>query len=242
GQDPIGKRMRSAEGNFPWVTVVGLARDARHAQRLDLSDAAAGIRPLGLGPQYDVYFPYQQRPNEGTTLSIRSSGYQTSMSRAVRNAVLALDPALPVYDLALLDERLEAQVAPVRTMAILSAAYALLSLFLAGFGSFAVLAHDVGQRTHEIGIRMALGSNPIGILRLVLREGLVLTLLGLAGGFAGAFLATRSIRALLFGVTPMEPRVFGAIALLLLVVALLACWVPARRAMRLDPLAALRDE
>jgi putative ABC transport system permease protein len=242
GQDPIGKRMRSAEGNFPWVTVVGMARDARHAQRLDLSDAAAGIRPLGLGPQYDIYFPYQQRPNQGLTLAIRAFGDQTSMSRAIRDAVLSLDPALPVYDLALLEGRLEAQVAPVRTMAILSAAYALLSLFLAGFGLFAVLAHDVSQRTHEIGIRMALGSSPGGILRLVLREGLVLMLLGLAGGFAGAFFATRSIRALLFGVTPMEPRVFGAIALLLLVVGLLACWVPARRAMRLDPLAALREE
>ena len=242
GQDPIGKRMRSAEGNFPWVTVVGLARDARHAQRLDLSDAAAGIRPLGLGPQYDVYFPYQQRPNQGLTVAIRTSGDQTSMSRAIRDAVLSLDPTLPVYDLVLLDERLEAQVAPVRTMAILSAAYALLSLVLAGFGLFAVLAHDVSQRTHEIGIRMALGSHPGGILRLVLREGLGLTLLGLAAGLAGAFLATRSIRALLFGVTPMEPGVFGAIAFLLLVVALLACWVPARRAMRLDPLAALREE
>src|SRR5262249_35460376 len=240
GQDPIGKRMRSAEGNFPWVTVVGLARDARHAQRLDLGDAAAGIRPQGLGPQYDVYFPYQQRPNQGLTLAIRTSGDQTSTSRTIRDAVLSLDPALPVYDLALLDERLAAQVTPVRTIAILSAAYALLSLFLAGFGLFAVLAHDVSQRTHEIGIRMALGAHPRGILRLVLREGLALTLLGLAGGVAGAFFATRSIRALLFGVTPMEPGVFGAIAVLLVVVALLACWVPARRAMRLDPLAALR--
>ena len=242
GQDPIGKRMRSAEGNFPWVTVVGLARDARHAQRLDLNDAAAGIRPQGLGPQYDVYFPYQQRPNPGMTLAIRTRADQTAISREIRDAVLSLDPALPVYDLALLDERLEAQVAPVRTMATLSGAYALLSLFLAGFGLFAVLAHDVSQRTHEIGIRMALGSSPCGILRLVLREGFALTLLGLAGGLVGAFFATRSIRALLFGVTPMEPGVFGAIGLLLLLVAILACWVPARRAMRLDPLATLREE
>jgi hypothetical protein len=242
GQDPLGKRMRSAGGNSPWVTVVGVASDARHAQRLDLTDAAAGIRPQGLGPQYDVYFPYLQRPNPGMTLAIRTSADLTVMSRAIRDAVLSLDPTLPVYDLVLLDERLEAQVAPMRTMAILSAAYALLSLFLAGFGLFAVLAHDVGQRTHEIGIRMALGSRPVGILTLVLREGLALTLLGLAGGFAGAFLASRSIRALLFGVAPMEPAVLGAIAALLLVVALCACWVPAHRAMRLDPLAALREE
>lgn len=242
GQDPIGKRMRSATGSFPWVTVVGIARDARHSQRLDLTDAAAGIRPLGLGPQYDVYFPYLQRPNPGVTVAIRTSADLTVVSRAIRDSVLSLDPTLPVYDLVLLDERLAAQVAPVRTMAILSAAYALLSLFLAGFGLFAVLAHDVSQRTHEIGIRMALGSNPAGILTLVLREGLALTVLGLGGGFIGAFFATRSIRALLFGVSPMQPEVLGTIAMLLLLVALLACWVPARRAMRLDPLVALREQ
>ena len=241
-EDPIGRRMRSAEGNFPWVTVVGVARDAHHTQRMDLNDAAAGIRPLGLGPQYDVYFPYEQRPNQGVTMGIRTSSDLAGVSRTIRDAVLSLDPDLPVYDLVLLDERLEAQVAPVRTMAILSSAYALLSLFLAAFGLFAVLAHDVSQRTHEIGIRMALGSHSLGILKLILREGFVLTLLGLAGGFVGAYFATRSIQALLFGVTPMEPAVFALIAILLMLVALFACWIPARRAMRLDPMVALRDQ
>jgi len=156
--------------------------------------------------------------------------------------VLSLDPTLPVYDLALLDERLAAQVAPARTMAVLSGAYAFLALFLAGFGLFAVLAHDVGQRTQEIGIRMALGALPRTVLALVLREGLFLTLLGLAGGIVGAVLITRTMRALLFGVSPTEPVVFGAIAALLLAVAVLACWIPARRAMRLDPMDALRQD
>ncbi|HYL62180.1 MAG TPA: ABC transporter permease [Candidatus Methylomirabilis sp.] len=242
GQDALGKRMRSVNGNFPWITVVGVARDAHHAQRMDLNDAAAGIRPLGLGPQYDVYFPYPQRPNQGMTLAVRTSADVGSVSKALRAAVLSLDPTLPVYDLALLDERLAAQVAPVRTMAFLSGAYAFLALFLAGFGLFAVLAHDVGQRTQEIGIRMALGALPRAVLALVLREGLLLTLLGLAGGIVGAVLITRTMRALLFGVSPTEPIVFGAIAALLLVVAVLACWVPARRAMRLDPIDALRQD
>jgi ABC-type antimicrobial peptide transport system permease subunit len=164
------------------------------------------------------------------------------MSQALRTAVLSLDPTLPVYDLALLDTRLAQQVAPVRTMAILSAAYALLALFLAGFGLFAVLAHDVSQRTQEIGIRMALGALPRSVLALVLRQGLLLTLAGLAAGIVGAVLITRTMQALLFGVSPTEPAVFGAIAVLLLFVAFLACWVPARRAMRLDPLEALRQE
>jgi predicted permease len=242
GQEPLGKRIRSAEGNFPWVTVVGVAQDAHHGQRMDLDDAAAGITPYGLKPQYDIYFPYAQRPNAGLTLAVRTRSDMQSMSQAVRNAVLLLDATLPVYDLALLDARLASQVAPVRTMAILSGAYALLALFLAGFGLFAVLAHDVSQRTQEIGIRMALGALPRSVLVLVLREGLLLTLAGLAAGVVGAVLITRMMQALLFGVSPTEPAVFAAIAALLLGVAVLACWVPARRAMRLDPLEALRQE
>lgn len=242
GQDALGKRMRSAEGNFPWITVVGVAHDAHHAQRMDLNDAAAGIRPYGLGPQYDVYFPYPQRPNQGLTLAVRTSAGVVSVSKALRAAVLSLDPTLPVYDLALLDERLAVQVAPVRIMALLSGAYAFLAVFLAGFGLFAVLANDVGQRTQEIGIRMALGALPRTVLALVLREGLFLTLLGLAGGIVGAVLITGTMRALLFGVSPTEPIVFGTIAALLLAVAILACWIPARRAMRLDPMDALRQD
>jgi putative ABC transport system permease protein len=242
GQDALGKRMRSVNGNSPWITVVGVARDAHHAQRMDLNDAAAGIRPSGLDPQYDVYFPYPQRPNQGMTLAVRTSADVGSVSKALRAAVLSLDPTLPVYDLALLDERLAKQVAPVRAMAVLSGAYALLALFLAGFGLFAVLAHDVSQRTQEIGIRMALGAAPQVILALILREGLLLTSIGLAAGVGGAILVTRTMHALLFGVSPTEPAVFAAIAALLLGVATFACWIPARRAMRFDPMEALRQD
>jgi putative ABC transport system permease protein len=234
--------MQGVRGNTPWITVIGVARDARQAQRFDVNDAAAGIRPQGLGPQYDVYLPYTQRPNPGLTLAIRTSGDTANVSREIREAVLSLDPTLPVYDLALLDQRLEAQVAPLRTMAILSGAYAVLALFLAAFGLFAVLAHDVGQRTHEIGIRMALGAKPNSVLTLVLREGMVLTLAGLGAGCVGAFVISRMMHALLYGVRPVEPAVYVSIGLMLLGVALLACWVPARRAMRLDPLEALRQE
>jgi len=242
GQDPIGKRMQGLRGNTSLIAVIGVARDARHAQRFDVNDAAAGIRPQGLGPQYDVYFPYAQRPNPGITLAIRTSGQAASVSRELREAVLSLDPTLPVYDLALLDERLEAQVAPLRTLAALSAAYAVLALCLAAFGLFAVLAHDVGQRTHEIGIRMALGAKPGGVLALVLREGMQLTVVGLGTGCLGAFVVSRMMHALLYGVRPMEPLVYVSISLILTGVALLACWIPARRAMKLDPLEALRQE
>jgi putative ABC transport system permease protein len=176
------------------------------------------------------------------TVAVRTSANVASMSEQLRAAVFSLDPTLPVYDIALLDDRLAAQVAPVRTVAVLSSAYAFLALFLAGFGLFAVLAHDVSQRTHEIGIRMALGALPRSVLLLVLREGLFLTLAGLAAGVAAAVLITRMMQTLLFGVSPTEPAVFCAIAALLIFVAVLACWVPARRAMRLDPLDALRQE
>jgi putative ABC transport system permease protein len=242
GQDAVGKRMRSVDGNFPWITVVGVARDAHHAQRMDLNAAADGIRPYGLGPQYDVYFPYPQRPNQGMTLAVRTSADVGSVTKALRAAVLSLDPTLPVYDIALLDDRLAKQVAPVRTMALLSGAYAFLALFLAGFGLFAVLAHDVSQRTQEIGIRMALGAAPQGILSLILREGLLLTSIGLATGVGGAILVTRTMHALLFGVSPTEPAVFAVIAALLLGVATFACWIPARRAMRFDPMETLRQD
>jgi putative ABC transport system permease protein len=242
GQDAIGKRMQGLRGNTSLVTVIGVARDARQAQRFDVNDAAAGIRPQGLGPQYDVYFPYAQRPNPGVTLAIRISGDVASVSRGLREAVLSLDPTLPVYDLALLDDRLEAQVAPLRTLAALSAAYAVLALGLAAFGLFAVLAHDVGQRRHEIGIRMALGARPSGVLALVLREGMLLTFAGLATGCLGALVVSRTMGALLYGVSPIEPIVYVSIAVMLVGVALLACWIPARRAMQLDPLAALRQE
>jgi putative ABC transport system permease protein len=242
GQDALGKRMRSAVGDFPWITVVGIARDAHHARRMDLDDAAAGIRPHGLGPQYDVYFPYQQRPNQGVTVAVRTTGDRRTVSQELRAAVLSLDPALPIYDLALLDERLAEQVAPVRIIALVSAAYSLLALFLAGFGLFAVLAQDVSQRTHEIGIRIALGAAPASVLKLILREGLALTLAGLVAGLAGTLLITRPMRAFLFGVSPAEPAVLAPITLLLVVVAILACWIPALRAMRLDPLDALRQE
>jgi putative ABC transport system permease protein len=234
--------MRSAVGDFPWITVVGIARDAHHARRMDLDDAAAGIRPHGLGPQYDVYFPYQQRPNQGVTVAVRTTGDRRTVSQELRAAVLSLDPALPIYDLALLDERLAEQVAPVRIIALVSAAYSLLALFLAGFGLFAVLAQDVSQRTHEIGIRIALGAAPASVLKLILREGLALTLAGLVAGLAGTLLITRPMRAFLFGVSPAEPAVLAPITLLLVVVAILACWIPALRAMRLDPLDALRQE
>lgn len=223
----FARRVLLKSGKFTVAVVVTLAIGI--ASNTIIFDVARSIFFRGVSYPY---FPYMQRPNPGVTLAVRTHANLQSTSNSLRSAVLSLDPTLPVYDLALLDARLAEQVAPVRTMAIISSAYALL----------AVLAHDVGQRTQEIGIRMALGALPRSVLLLVLREGLLLTLAGLAVGVAGAMLTTRMMQALLFGVSPTEPAVFLAIAALLLFVAVLACWVPARRAMRLDPLQALRQD
>jgi putative ABC transport system permease protein len=241
GQNAIGKRLRNAEGNFPWITVVGVARDAHHGQRFDLTDAAAGILPNGLKPQYDTYFPYSQRANPGITLGIRTRADRAIVAQSLRDAVTSLDPELPVFDIAMLDDRLAAQMAPIQVISRVSGAYALIAMFLAAFGIFGVIAHDVSQRTHEIGIRMALGALPRSVLMLVLQEGIALTIAGLVLGSVAAILVVRMMQALLYGVGGAELAVFAAIAGTLLAVASLACWIPARRAMRLDPMSALRE-
>ncbi len=242
GKDPIGKRMRSASAFNAWVTVVGVARDSRQAQRFDLSEASNGIAPSGIGPQYDVYFSHLQRPNARVTVALRVSADVATVSRAVRNAVHAIDPALPIFDLAMLDDRLAAQLAPSRLVAVISSACAGVALFLAAFGLFAMLAHDVSQRLHEMAIRMALGAQRHDVLRLVMREGLTLTGAGLLFGVLVGLQASETLQNFLFGITPSDPKIYATISALLLSVALLACWIPARRATRVDPIAILRGE
>jgi ABC-type antimicrobial peptide transport system permease subunit len=156
--------------------------------------------------------------------------------------VLAIDPALPAYDIAFLADRLGDQEHGSRVLTMLTAVYAGLALLLAALGLFGVLAHAVRRRTQEIGIRMALGGLPRDVLAMVLREGLGLTLVGLACGIAGAILLTRVMSNVLFGVSPSDPGVYAGISALLALVAVAACWIPARRAMRVDPMIALRYE
>jgi putative ABC transport system permease protein len=242
GQDPIGKRMRSASGYTPWVTVVGVARDSHQAQRFDLNEVSSGIAPTGLGPQFDVYFSYLQRPNPRLTIALRVSSDVATVSSALKKTVLSIDPALPVFDMAMLDERLAAQLAPSQLVAAISTAYAGVALFLAAFGLFAVLAHDVSQRVHEMGVRMAMGAQRGDVLRLVLRDGIALTGIGLVVGIGVGVEVSDTIKDFLFGVSPSDPAIYATIAALLAPVALLACWIPARRATRIDPMAILRGD
>ena len=241
GRDPIGKRFYRPLFPAP-ITVVGVAADVRHRERFTLADAAIGIPPGSFGPQRDAYFAFAQRPNAALVVALRISGDTAVATRTVRDAVLSLDPALPVYDVAMLDDRLADQERPSRVLSGLTATYAAVALFLAAFGLYGVLAHAVRGRTQEIGIRMALGSRPADVMTMVMREGLWLTTAGLASGLVGASLLARTMKALLFGVAPGDPAVYATIATALVSVAALACWIPARRAMRVNPIVALRAD
>ncbi len=241
GADPIGKRFYTIDGGA-WLTVVGVAADARHSQRFVMSDAALGLPPAGLGPQLDDYLPYPQKPNQALVLAVRTASGGAAVAGALRTAIRTLDPALPVYDVATLDDRLAEQNKPSRALTTITGVYAVLALFLAAFGLFAILAHTVRRRTQEIGVRMALGAAPGRVLSMVVGQGLLLALAGVAPGLCGAFLLSRLVRSLLFGVDAADPWVYAGTALLLLAVAALASWVPARRAMRIDPLLALRGD
>ena len=240
GEDAIGKRFVPIGRDRQFVTVIGVAADARLRQRLDLSDAANGIAPGGLGPQLDVYLPYAQRANRAIVVAVRVQGDPGTIATAIRSTVQAMDTTLPVYDVAQLDDRLAAQDDASRALTAVTAGYALLALFLASLGLFGVLAHAVSRRTQEMGIRMALGAKRQELLLMVLREGVTLTAAGLLCGLVGTLVLTRVMASLLFGVSATDPGVYVGISVLLFMVAISACYLPARRATRVDPIVALR--
>lgn len=225
GQDAVGKELGwSARG--PWSTVAGVVGTV-HGK--DLVDQPKGT----------VYFPYRL---SGMTLLVRTAGDPRSLAATIRQEVLAVDPDQPVYDVKTMAERVAASLEQRRFAAMLLALFAALALALASIGLHGVIAYLVAQWTPEIGIRLALGAQHADILRLVLRQGLVLTLAGLAVGLAASLAATRFLETLLFGVSATDPVTLSAVAALLCAVALAACYFPARRALRVDPIVALRWE
>jgi len=173
---------------------------------------------------------------------LRTQGDPAAIMGPVRSAVAQLDPREVVYGIATMDDVLASSLAARRLSMLLLSAFAALALVLSCIGIYGVISHLVGQRTHEIGVRMALGAQPGDVLRLVLGQGAKMVLLGVIIGIAAALGLTRLMANQLFGVTSHDPLTFAAVALLLTVVALLACYVPARRAVRVDPLIALRYE
>jgi putative ABC transport system permease protein len=175
-------------------------------------------------------------------LVVRTSGDPGPLTRAIREQVFAVDQNQPVYDVKTMDERVAVTLETRRFAVVLFGIFGVLALMLAAIGLYGVLTFAVSQRTREIGIHMALGAQTRDVLRMVIRQGMSLVLLGVVLGIAGALALTRAMQSLLFGVTPTDAMTFIMVSGLLLIVALLACYLPARRATKIDPLVALRYE
>ncbi|WP_342379725.1 ABC transporter permease [Myxococcus stipitatus] len=227
--EAVGQRLRLGDSSTPWLTVVGVVGDTRY----DGPDKDA--RP-------EAYVPALQRSLFFMSFAARTSLEPLALAGSVRSAVAALDKDLPLSALRTMEQRVEAATARPRFVSLLVAVFALLSLLLAGVGLSGVMAYSARQRTREIGIRMALGARPSDVLRMVLGQGMRLALAGVALGLLGAWALTRVLSSQLFGVSATDPVVFGSLSVLVAGVALLATWLPAYRATRVDPQVALRAE
>jgi putative ABC transport system permease protein len=229
GQNPLGKHVGRRSPPGTWREIIGVVGNVRQ-----------------LGPAHDespeFYTPYQQEPAGEMNLVVRAAADPLALVAAVKAAVLAVDPAQPVYDIATMNERLSESTSPQRFNALLVGVFALAALGLAGVGIYGVLAFSVARRTPEIGVRMALGASPAEVLTLVVGDGLRLCGLGVGVGLAGSVPLTRLLRSVLFGVGPSDPVTLIAASAALLLVAVIACYIPAHRAVTIDPMTALRHE
>ncbi|HEX8186333.1 MAG TPA: ABC transporter permease, partial [Blastocatellia bacterium] len=229
-EEPLGKRIRfGRQPQSPWFTIVGVVRDVKN-EGLDVE-----TRP-------QIYRSILQASNLSLTLVIRTAANPSSLAEAVRNEVRSVDPDMPVFGIRTMQEVMASAVVQRRFAMVLLGMFAFIALVLSSVGIYGVIAYSVGQRTHEIGVRMALGASSRDVLQLIMMQGLKLTLLGVAVGLAGAVAVTRFLAFLLFGISATDPATFAGITLLLSAVALAACYVPARRAMKVDPVVALRSE
>jgi putative ABC transport system permease protein len=231
GQDPIGKRIRVI-GN-DWRTVVGVVGDVRQSGVTQAARAEVFV-PITQA----VYAPLTQT----MSLAVRADAEPEALASAVRNAVREIDPAQPVFNVKTMEAVVADSISDRRLNMLLLGIFAAVALTLAVIGIYSVMSYTVSQHTREIGIRMALGARPMDVLKLVVGQGMGLTLVGVALGVAGAFGLTKLMATLLYGVTATDPLTFAAVSALLVVVALLACCVPARRATKVDPMVALRTE
>jgi len=227
-QNPVGNFFKTGLGDEP-VEVIGVVRDAKGGH-------------LSRDPDCAAYFPLAQKYSGEMTLLLRAVTKPELLIAAVRQEIRMLDPKLPAYNIKTLEQYRRDHLFAERLRAALIGGFGLLALVLASLGLYGALSYSVAQRTQEIGVRMALGARTGDVLRLVVGQGTRLIVIGVALGLAGAFAAARVLKSLLYGVSATDPLTFIAIPLLLTLVALLACWIPARRATKVDPMIALRCE
>ena len=212
-----------------WLTIVGVVGDVRQ------SGLTQPSRP-------ELFFPYNAYRGDGMTLVVRGASDPADLTAAVRREVQAVDPNQPVYNVRTMQEVIDLSISNSRLNMTLLSVFAGLATLLAVVGIYSVMSYLVTQHTREIGIRMALGASPSNILRLVIGQGLLLTVAGIGVGALAAFGLTRLMSSLLYGVAGTDPATYVLVSALLLLVALAACYVPARRATKVDPLVALRYE
>ena len=233
GQDPIGKRIRMSTGDKgakEFRTIVGVVPRLR----------VYGFEETTILPQ--AYLPLTQQPPNEMVALLRTSLAPKSFEKSVRDIVASLDPSLPAFEFKTMQERVEETWATPRLMSFLLVCFALLALTLAVVGLYGVMAFNGLRRMREIGVRLALGAMPAQIRMMMLRQGMRLLGTGLVFGFIGAFALSRAIRSLLFGVNASDPLVYGVVTLVLAAAAFFACWIPARRASRVNPMVTLRSE
>ena len=228
-RDPLGRRLRFGQNaNLPWLSIVGIVKDIKH-DGLDVDGVP------------HIYVSMYQRPNRVMSFALRTSLPASVLEPQIRREVQSVDPGLPVFNVRSMRDVMDVSLAPRRFSSTLVGGFAAIALLLASIGIYGLLAYMVGQRSHEIGIRVALGAQPSDILSLILRRGMLLSGTGILAGLFLAAIAAPTIASLLYGVHPIDPPVFLSVPLVFLVVAALACSLPARRAMSVDPIVALRE-
>jgi putative ABC transport system permease protein len=229
GENPIGQRIRTGGPTTPWRTIVGIAGDVKTSG-------------LTAAPEPTAYFPYRQTGLASVGLVLQSFLDNSVIASEIRKQVAAIDPSLPIASIQTMDQRLTESVAKPRFTAALLAGFAALALVLGIAGIYGVIGCRVRWQFRELAVRQALGAQPGDIVRHVLRQGAAIIAPGFCAGIAGSLVATRWMRSMLYEISPADPATFAAVAAVLIAVALLACWIPAARAARMDPLAALRQD
>ena len=229
-EDPLGHRINlDNPQTSPWATIVGVVGDVRH-------------EAMGQEPYPQMYAASAQNPPRGATLVMKTEADPSSLISAIRSEIRNLDASLPLYNIRPMEQLTRESMARPRFNTFLIALFAALALLLASVGIYGVMSYSVTQRTHEIGVRMALGAASTDITKMIVAHGLKVSLAGVAVGLAASFGLTRLMKSLLYGVSATDPITFTGIAALLTLVAIVACYIPARRATHVDPMVALRYE